>query len=117
MARSTSRSKSSRQVVPRSAVQTGALTRYGYALGDSKTKRQAALRKACREEKCKHPPCTSHNSGVHRVIKQVNLLVVWNKSRPALERKAKADLRYVQSLLHKTKRSRSKPRRSRSRQR
>lgn len=106
-----SRSRS-RNVIPRSAVQKGALERYDYSLTGSTESRRRALAKAARVEPCKHKPCTEKNSGVHRVIKQVTALVTWNKNRPSLLARAKADLKYVQGLLAKKKKSRSRSRRS-----
>lgn len=110
------KSRRSRSIVTRSSIEKGALTRYGYHLSDPSEKRHKALRKACREEKCKRSSGRSSRrrskcSGVHRVIKQVNLLTVWNKSRPALLKKAKKDLAYVRGILEKSKsRSRSRSR-------
>ena len=79
----------SRGLIPRRVLPTlrkCSLTKYGYHLSESTENRHKALRKAFREY------------GYSTLIKKLNAVRLYNKSRPSVYSKYTSDMNYVRSL-------------------
>jgi len=73
-----------RRVLP--SLKKGSLTKYGYHISDSTENRHKALKKAFREY------------GYSTLIKKLNAVRLYNKSKPSVYDKYTLDMKYVRNL-------------------
>ena len=85
-----SKGKRSYGVKPKRVLPTlkkGSLTKYGYHVSETTDNRHKALKKAFKEY------------GYSSLIKKLNAVRIYNKSRPAVYQKYTSDIKYVQTVL------------------